>query len=206
MRLTRRPGGDLGGGLLLGASLGLVMVPCAGPVLAAISVVAASRDVGIETLALTLAYALGIAVPLLAFALGGRQATHLTFIRTHAVAVRRVFGAVIGATALALVFNVDRQFTTAVPGYTKAVQDHIEGSALAKRELAKLTGAKHGPGTKQTNTLADLGAAPPFSQVTEWLNTPDGKPLALRPSAAMSCSSTSGRTRASTACASFPTS
>ena len=44
MRLTRRPGGDLGGGLLLGASLGLVMVPCAGPVLAAISVVAASRE------------------------------------------------------------------------------------------------------------------------------------------------------------------
>ena len=179
MRLTRRPGGDLGGGLLLGASLGLVMVPCAGPVLAAISVVAASRDVGIETLALTLAYAIGIAVPLLAFALGGRQATHLTFIRTHAVAVRRVFGAVIGATALALVFHVDRHFTTAVPGYTKAVQDHIEGSAFAKRELARLTGARHGPGTKQANTLADLGAAPPFTQVTEWLNTPDGKPLAL---------------------------
>ena len=51
MRLTRRPGGDLGGGLLLGASLGLVMVPCAGPVLAAITVVAASRSVGTETLA-----------------------------------------------------------------------------------------------------------------------------------------------------------
>jgi cytochrome c biogenesis protein CcdA len=32
--LTRRRGGDLGGGFLLGASLGLVFVPCAGPVLA----------------------------------------------------------------------------------------------------------------------------------------------------------------------------
>ena len=31
--LTRRRGGDVGGGFLLGASLGLVFVPCAGPVL-----------------------------------------------------------------------------------------------------------------------------------------------------------------------------
>src|SRR4029077_53629 len=32
-RLARAPGGDLGGGFLLGLSLGLVFVPCAGPVL-----------------------------------------------------------------------------------------------------------------------------------------------------------------------------
>ena len=36
--LSRRRPGDLGGGFLLGASLGLVFVPCAGPVLGAISV------------------------------------------------------------------------------------------------------------------------------------------------------------------------
>ena len=41
--LTRRRSGDLGGGFLLGASLGLVFVPCAGPVLAAITVIAAQR-------------------------------------------------------------------------------------------------------------------------------------------------------------------
>src|SRR3990170_3524809 len=35
--LTRRGSGDYGGGFLLGASLGLVFVPCAGPVLAAVA-------------------------------------------------------------------------------------------------------------------------------------------------------------------------
>ena len=40
-RLSRRPSGDLGGGFLLGISLGLVFVPCAGPVLATVSVLAA---------------------------------------------------------------------------------------------------------------------------------------------------------------------
>src|ERR671923_1219723 len=42
----RRPGSDLGGGFLLGASLGLVFVPCAGPVLSAISANAARVQFG----------------------------------------------------------------------------------------------------------------------------------------------------------------
>jgi cytochrome c biogenesis protein CcdA/thiol-disulfide isomerase/thioredoxin len=179
-RLTRLPGGDLGGGVLLGASLGLVTVPCAGPVLAAITVVAASRDVGLETALLTCSYAVGIALPLLLFALGGRQASHLTFVRSHAVAVRRALGVVIGATALALALHVDRHFTTAVPGYTQAVQDRVEGSAFARRELAKLTGTTHGPGTSRENTLDDFGAAPPFTGISAWLNTPGDEPLTTK--------------------------
>src|SRR6188768_3487064 len=53
-RLTRRGSGDYGGGFLLGASLGLVFVPCAGPVLAAVTVIAAKREVGLDGLLLTL--------------------------------------------------------------------------------------------------------------------------------------------------------
>src|SRR4029434_10144030 len=72
LRLTRRPGGDLGGGFLLGASLGLVFVPCAGPVLAAITVVGATQDVGARSIVLTLAYAIGAAIPMLLVAFFGR--------------------------------------------------------------------------------------------------------------------------------------
>src|SRR5438105_3047084 len=52
--LTRRRGGDLGGGFLLGASLGLVFVPCAGPVLATITVLSAQHRVGTRAVFLTL--------------------------------------------------------------------------------------------------------------------------------------------------------
>ena len=178
-RLSRRRQGDLGGGLVLGASLGLVMVPCAGPVLAAISVVAASREFDVEALALTFAYAMGIAVPLLLFALGGRQAAHLSFIRRHALGVRRALGVVIAATALALALNVDRHFTTIVPGYTRTAQDTIEGSGFAKRRLATLADASTGPGTETTNALDDFGPAPEFAGITTWLNTPGGRELTL---------------------------
>ena len=70
-RLTRFRAG--GGGFLLGASLGLVFVPCAGPVLATISVVAATNNVGLRAILLTIAYALGAALPMLLIALGGQR-------------------------------------------------------------------------------------------------------------------------------------
>ena len=69
-RLTRFRAG--GGGFLLGVSLGLVFVPCAGPVLAAITVVAANNHVGWRAIVLTVAYAVGAAIPMLLIALGGR--------------------------------------------------------------------------------------------------------------------------------------
>src|SRR5256884_2941265 len=44
--LTRRRAGDLGGGVLLGASLGLVFVPCGGPVLATLTANVTTNRVG----------------------------------------------------------------------------------------------------------------------------------------------------------------
>src|SRR5881392_3154317 len=57
--LTRRRAGDLGGGFLLGVSLGLVFVPCAGPVLATISVLSARHKISFDSVLLTFFYALG---------------------------------------------------------------------------------------------------------------------------------------------------
>ena len=180
-RFTRRSGRDVGGGFLLGVSLGLVMVPCAGPVLAAVAVVAASREVGVDALLLTVAYSLGHAVPLLAFAIGGQRAGRLEVVRAHAVALRRGLGVVIAATALAITLNVDRHFTTAVPGYTRAVQDHVESSERARRALADLRETGTGPGSadKPEAVLDDYGAAPDFENVSLWLNTPGGRPLTM---------------------------
>src|ERR1041385_7285099 len=50
---------NVGGGFFFGATLGLVFVPCAGPVLATVSVVAANNSVGVRAIALTVAYSPG---------------------------------------------------------------------------------------------------------------------------------------------------
>jgi cytochrome c biogenesis protein CcdA/thiol-disulfide isomerase/thioredoxin len=173
LRLTRRPGGDLGGGLLLGASLGLVFVPCAGPVLAAITVVGATQDVGARSVVLTLAYSVGAAVPMLFIAFGGRAG--MKALRPHAHRIRQVLGVVVGLTALAIAFNVDRHFQTAIPGYTDALQKKVEENDRAQSELRKLRGNTREAASN--SSLRDFGSAPEFAGVTEWVNS---EPLSLQ--------------------------
>ena len=174
--LTRRGSGDLGGGFFLGASLGLVFVPCAGPVLAAVTVIAAKREVGLDGVLLTLAYALGAALPMLAIALAGQRAARA--FRSRAESVRRVAGVLVAAAALAIALGVDQNLQTAIPGYTASLQERFERSATAQRELRNLTGS-HAPEARANGegTLTDYGAAPEFERVSTWINS---KPLTLK--------------------------
>src|SRR5215217_1991173 len=104
--LSRRaPSSDLGGGFLLGASLGLVFVPCGGPVIATISANAARVRFGWQTIAITLAYAIGAALPMLAVATLGQNATRR--LRLNAVRLRTALGAVMALAALAIALDLD---------------------------------------------------------------------------------------------------
>jgi len=170
-----RPRG--GGGLLFGATLGLVFVPCAGPVLATISVVAANENVGLRAILLTLFYAAGAAIPMLAIAYGGRGAA--TRLRLHARAVRTVSGAVIALVAVGLVLHVDDHLATLTPGYTSFLQAKIENGASARRELAKIRGGRPALAAVHASQggLPDYGNAPPLVVDGAWINSP---PLTLR--------------------------
>src|ERR671932_390658 len=70
-RVARRRGDGFGSGVVLGASLGLLYVPCAGPVLAAVLTVQASQDLTAQRLVTGLAYALGTAGGVLVVLLAG---------------------------------------------------------------------------------------------------------------------------------------
>jgi cytochrome c biogenesis protein CcdA/thiol-disulfide isomerase/thioredoxin len=176
-RLVRRPGSDLGGGFLLGASLGLVFVPCAGPVLAAVAVIAAEREVGLDGVVLMLSYAAGAAVPMLAVAVAGRRAlTRTRAVQTHAATIRRASGVVIALTALAIVFELDRPFQTSIPGYTAELQERIEESGSGERAIGRVSGRRH---VQTRADLLDVGPAPEFVGISRWLNTPGGNPLTL---------------------------
>ncbi len=185
-----------GGGFVLGLGMGLVFVPCAGPVLAAITVLSATGHIDLRLVVLTLSFTAGVAIPLLAFALAGqRVGERIRGFRERASTVRKVSGAILMVTALALAFNVTDVVQRYVPGYVSALQDTIEGNNSAKNALDGL----HGPsGTIAAATdpsigpsrsfddcsndpavLANCGLAPEFTGVTSWLNTPGNKPLTL---------------------------
>jgi cytochrome c biogenesis protein CcdA/thiol-disulfide isomerase/thioredoxin len=130
-----------GGGFVLGLSLGLVFVPCAGPVLTAISVAAAHHHAGASSLLVTLFYALGVTIPLLVLAVVAQRATtSWSSLRSHLPAVRKVAGVVLGVATLAIAFNWLGTLQRDVPGYTSALEDHIESTGSACTQLQHLSG------------------------------------------------------------------
>jgi cytochrome c biogenesis protein CcdA/thiol-disulfide isomerase/thioredoxin len=174
-RLTRYRAG--GGGFVLGASLGLVFTPCAGPVLATISSVAAQERVGWRAILLTIAYAVGAAVPMLLIAFGGREVS--TKLRSHDAQLRVASGALIGLVAIGLSFNLDTRLATHVPGYVTSIQNSLEGSSTAGKQLAKVSGVKPLVAKKAaagTGNLPDYGPAPAITGTQDWFNS---KPLKL---------------------------
>jgi cytochrome c biogenesis protein CcdA/thiol-disulfide isomerase/thioredoxin len=174
--MTRRRSGDLGGGFLLGASLGFVFVPCAGPVLGVVSTQAAMHQIGGKLVALTLAYAVGASIPLLAIAVGARRTVaRVGFLRAHAVAVRRALGVALAATAFAILYDVPQHLQTALGDYTSAIQHHTEDTKVAGRYLNKVRTHRG-----RAHSLRDYGTPPEFAGITRWLNTPDGRPLTMR--------------------------
>jgi cytochrome c biogenesis protein CcdA/thiol-disulfide isomerase/thioredoxin len=176
---------------LFGATFGLVFVPCAGPVLATITVVAASKAIGWQLVLLTVSFAVGVAIPLLVIALAGQRMTsRVAAFRKRMPLIRKVTGVVLIATALAVAFNVTDVLQRSVPGYVSALQSKLEGSKSAKQALDGVRGAPtttSGLGSAQgfdscaedPAHLHNCGAAPVLTGISAWLNTPSDKPLAL---------------------------
>lgn len=171
----RRPAAD-SNGLFLGLSLGLVFVPCAGPVLAAVTALAAGGEVGFRTVLVTSAYTIGAALPMLAIAIGGqRVSSGMYVLRTHVESTRRIAGVVLGLAAVAIALGADQRFTTAIPGYTEALQNRIERSSTARRELEKLSNSGDAIAAIEGSQLR----APEFQGIELWLNTGGGQPVSL---------------------------
>jgi cytochrome c biogenesis protein CcdA/thiol-disulfide isomerase/thioredoxin len=165
--LARRRPSDTSGGFVLGLSLGLLFTPCAGPVIAAVATVAATRSLTVEAFAITLAYGLGAGIVLLGVALAARRGMSLGSVRAHAPAIRRALGVAVLAVAVLMIYGVDKRLQTRVPEYTRALQG-LEESAAADGELEELVG---GPGLAEEARLDDFGPAPEFQAIEGWINS-----------------------------------
>src|SRR6476620_377678 len=181
--LTRRRAGDLGGGFLLGASLGLVFIPCGGPVLATLTANAATNRVGGWIVLIAIGYALGAALPMLEIARGSRSV--VSRFRQHAQAVRVTGGVLMAVSALVIYQGWAESLQTKVPGYANWVQSAIEGNSAAQNGLDRLGGRSKQvfvTGGEQLATrvekvpLKNYGSAPDVHEVSAWINT---KPLSL---------------------------
>ncbi|MGX5696626.1 cytochrome c biogenesis protein DipZ [Agromyces soli] len=183
--IPRRSVGTEGNGFVLGLVLGTVYVPCAGPVLAAITVAGSTGRIGTETVVLTVAFAIGAATPLLVFALAGRRvAERVAAFRRHQRGVRIAGGVVMIALAVGLVFDLPGALQRLLPDYTDPLQRQLAQSEEVSRAL-DLGGLVTDENRRLSNCtpgaaeLESCGPAPSIRGIEQWFNTPDGAPVEL---------------------------
>ena len=184
-RLPQRRVDPDSNGIVLGLGLGLLYVPCAGPVLATIAVVGATHHVGLGAVLLTISFGIGAGVPLLAIALAGDAIVRRTgILRQRARAVRLTGGVVMILAAAVIGLNLTDGLQRHVPGYTTALQNSIENNGTASKQLQRLTTTSSSPGpgedaacTEGGATLENCGQAPGITGITGWLNTAGDRPL-----------------------------
>ena len=183
--IPQREVANNGSGFGVGLALGAVFVPCAGPVLAAIIVAGSTGRIGFDTVLLTVSFAIGVALPLLVFALAGRGVIErVRAFRTRERALRITAGVAMIALAVGIAFNVPQQLQRLVPDYTAGLQQQLTDSDAAQRalDLGGLKNEENKNLDKCTNGAAELescGTAPSIKGIAEWLNTPGGAPIDL---------------------------
>lgn len=159
-------------GILVGVSLGLVWTPCVGPILASVITLAATSTVGLNAGIITLAYAAGTAIPLLAITAGGRKLlTSHPWLLTNTARIQKGFGVLMLLTAVAIYNSWDRAFQTYIldkfPSYGTGLTK-LEDNQIVRNQLDSLQKG----GNMRTDLLdSDFGNAPDFTAGGRWFNT-----------------------------------
>ncbi|HEY1843214.1 MAG TPA: cytochrome c biogenesis protein DipZ [Mycobacterium sp.] len=183
-RLPQRRIATRTNGFGLGLALGVLYVPCAGPVLAAIVVAGATAQIGIPILVLTLAFAVGTAIPLLCFGLAGQRiANRVSAFRRRQRAIRVIAGVVTILLAVALVFNLPAALQRALPDYTHSLEDKLGSNRQVQQQLGGIVNDQNKGLSNcysRSQQLQNCGPAPDLKGITAWLNTPGNGPVDLR--------------------------
>lgn len=180
---TRSNRGGRFNGLGVGLALGAVYVPCAGPVLAAVTVAGSTGDIGVGTVVLTVTFSVGAALPLLLFALAGQGLSGPNgLLRKYRTTFTRVAGVLVLVLAVAVAVDLPQTLQRNVPDWTASVQDRFNSDdrvqdALSDAKPSRGDGSLDECRSADAGTLSDCGEAPEFEGLENWFNTDE--PVAL---------------------------
>lgn len=170
---TRFGGNAFVSAFLMGLTLGLVWVPCAGPALG-FALALVREQPGFTALFLLAMYALGTAVPLLLIGYGGQAAVHsVRVLNRYTEKIKKVSGVLLILSAIGFRYDVFMDFQTWVAGNTSygSFANNLEEYFFA-------TGDTNEPAPEtEDGSLPILGKAPSsFAGLGTWHNS---EPLKL---------------------------
>jgi len=170
----KKQGTGFGAGYTTGFSIGLVWAPCAGPILATIATLAATQAVDTRVVLVTLAYVVGLGIPLFIFSLmGSRIFGKMRQVTKYTGVVQQLFGFIMIVAALLIYTNYDKVIQVKVlglfPSYGNFL-NKVENNDVVAKQLGNLRGQK-GSILHETEGLSDMGQAPDFTGISQWLNS-----------------------------------
>ncbi|MGA7398089.1 MAG: cytochrome c biogenesis protein CcdA, partial [Solirubrobacterales bacterium] len=183
-------------GVLVGASLGLVYAPCAGPILAGVITVSASQPFTAGRLAVALAYGIGSAAVLYLLMLGGRRLVKP--LSRHIPQLQAAMGGVMIVFAVAMFGQYDLKFQNAIASDLPAIlvnpSKSLEENDSIRKTLVDVRGVEN---SKSAQKIADgveasrekpeapvadlpvIAKAPDFIGTQQCFNTQNGEPISL---------------------------
>lgn len=160
----KQPKKGLLNAFLIGVSLGLVWVPCAGPILGAILTLAITQSDVTKVILLMLAYSLGAGLPMLAIGYGGNFViSRLKFLKARGELIQKISGVVLLLGVLLIGAGLDTKIATSLaeifPQFNQ-LEEKILNTNTTELPAMAPTGTK----------------APEITGTQAWINSP---PLTL---------------------------
>jgi cytochrome c biogenesis protein CcdA len=120
------------GGLFLGMSLGILWIPCVGPILSSVFMYIAESSAGsgniLQGVTLLLAYSLGVGIPMLIIAYSGKSVSgRVKWFSRRSHFLKKLSGLILVLVGLMMLFGIDKYLKLLFLPYSVNIDNMISG-------------------------------------------------------------------------------